>query len=375
MEALAFPTTKLPTTMSDPQQDLDTLRQRVAQLDREILEKIAERLRTSRSIGEAKRRAQLPIRDFRVEASVMQRARSAARELGFDPALAESVLESLIEAAVRTQVESQPVTQPGGRQHILIVGGAGRMGRWLRGFLEGQGHSVETCDPVDGDFASLAQAGQRTWDTVVLSTPLALLPETLQEALQLPGSPLVFDIGSLKSHLVKPLQEAARAGHRVASLHPMFAPGTVVLTGRTVLVCDAGQPDATEQACRLFRETAVSLCPIPLAEHDQVMGGLLGLSHTVNLLFGQALHRLGLRFEKLGPIASTTFAKQARTAAEVAAENPELYHQIQHFNQCTPQVYEALESGLEALRQAALDPDSEVFLARMGECRSYFFPD
>ena len=33
--------------MSDPQHDLDALRQRVAQLDREILEKIAERLRTT----------------------------------------------------------------------------------------------------------------------------------------------------------------------------------------------------------------------------------------------------------------------------------------------------------------------------------------
>ena len=360
--------------MSDPQHDLDALRQRVAQLDREILEKIAERLRTSRSIGEAKRRAQLPIRDFRVEASVMQRARTAARELGFDPALAESVLESLIEAAVRTQVESQPVTQQGGRQHILIVGGAGRMGRWLRQFLEGQGHTVETCDPVDGDFASLAQAQQRKWDTVVLSTPLALLPQTLHEALDLPGKPLIFDIGSLKSHLVQPLKQAAQAGHRVASLHPMFAPGTVVLTGRTVLVCDAGQADATEQACRLFRDTAVSLCPIPLEQHDQVMGGLLGLSHTVNLLFGQALQRLGLSFEKLGPIASTTFAKQARTAAEVAAENPELYHQIQHFNQCTPQVYQALEEGLVALRQAALDPNAEPFLSLMGDCRRYFFP-
>ena len=128
--------------MSDPQQDLDQLRQQVARLDREILEKIAERLRTSRLIGEAKRRAQLPIRDFRVEASVMQRARQAARELGFDPALAESVLESLIEAAVQTQVAHQPVTHQGGHQRSLIAGALTALGfggfsaactcRWLR---------------------------------------------------------------------------------------------------------------------------------------------------------------------------------------------------------------------------------------------------
>lgn len=360
--------------MSDAQQELDQLRQQVARLDREILEKIAERLRTSRSIGEAKRRAGLPIRDFRVEASVMQRARQSAQDLGFDPSLAESVLESLIEAAVATQVAHQPVTHKGDLQRILILGGAGRMGAWLRPFLAGQGHTVASCDPHGGDFTDLNSAAAEAWDVVVLSTPLAMLPETLGQALALPGKPLIFDIGSLKSQLVGDLQKAAAAGHRVTSLHPMFAPGTVVLTGRSVLVCDAGNSQATELACDLFRETAVSLCPVPLEQHDQVMGALLGLSHTINLLFGQSLKQLGLGFERLGPIASTTFAKQAKTAAEVAAENPELYHQIQHLNQCTPEVYEALQSSLERLRGAALDQDARPFLQLMGECRGYFFP-
>jgi chorismate mutase/prephenate dehydrogenase len=360
--------------MSDPRQELDQLRQQVARLDREILEKIAERLRTSKLIGEAKRRAELPIRDFRVEASVMQRARQSAQELGFDPSLAEHVLESLIEAAVQTQVASQPTAHKGELQRILVMGGAGRMGAWLRQFLEGQGHTVASCDPGGGEFADLSSAGSQSWDVVVLSTPLAMLPQTLGQVLQLPGKPLIFDIGSLKSHLVGDLQKAAAAGHRVTSLHPMFAPGTVVLTGRSVLVCDAGDPSATEQACELFRETAVSLCPVPLEQHDQVMGALLGLSHTINLLFGQALKQLGLGFEKLGPIASTTFAKQAKTAAEVAAENPELYHQIQSLNQCTPEVYEALQASLERLRDAALSPEPEAFLQLMGECRGYFFP-
>lgn len=356
-----------------PEQDLDHLRERVARLDREIFEKVAQRLQTSLAIGEAKRRAGLPIRDFRVEAIVMQRGREAARELGFDPALAESVLESLIEAAVRTQVESQPVQSSHGVQRILIVGGVGRMGRWLHQFFQGQGHRVSCFDVAGSTDLSWEEARSRPWDVVVLSTPLALLPQSLEQALQLAGNPVIFDIGSLKSHLVEPLRQAAQAGHQVTSLHPMFAPGTVVLTGRTVLVCDAGQPQATEAACQLFRDTAVSLCPIPLTQHDAAMGGLLGLSHTVNLLFGQALKRLGLPFESLGPIASTTFARQARTAAEVAAENAELYHQIQHLNTATPEVYRALEESLNAFREAAQQADSRDFLRLMQGCKDYFY--
>lgn len=355
--------------------ELDSLRQRVAQLDREILEKVGERLRTSRAIGEAKRKENLPIRDFRVEAQVMQRGRAAAQEFGFDPALAETILENLIEAAVRTQVEGQPVRLAGGTRSILLVGGAGRMGQWLRRFLEGQGHRVDSCDPGDPlGFAGFDRLpADLSWDVVLLSTPLDHLPTALEGALQLPGQPTIFDIGSLKSHLVEPLRRAASQGHRVTSLHPMFAPGTVTLTGRTVLVCDAGNAQATQQATDLFRDTAVSLCEIPLEQHDQFMGALLGLSHSINLLFGQALNRLGLPFEKLGPIASTTFAKQARTASEVAAENPQLYHQIQHLNACTPQVYEALQQSLDSFRQAADQADPAPFLELMGQCRQYFF--
>ena len=361
--------------MSQPEHDLQKLRQRVADLDREILEKVAERLNTSRSIGEAKRRAQLPLRDFRVEAQVMQRGRQLARDLSFDPSLAESILESLIEAAVKTQAEDRVVTSSRGLRRILLVGSEGRMGRWLRRFLLGQGHEVRGLDLAGSpEFTSLEEARQGDWEVVFLCTPLAQLPESLEQCLGWPGNPVVCDIGSLKSHLVSPLHEAVARGYRVTSLHPMFAPGTVVLTGRTVLVCDAGDAGATELACSLFRDTAVSLCPIALDEHDRVMGALLGLSHTVNLLFGQALNRLGVSFSELGPIASTTFSKQAKTAAEVAAENPELYHQIQSLNQYTPQVYEVMESSLRALKEAAVKPDAADFLGLMGECRRYFFP-
>jgi prephenate dehydrogenase len=58
----------------------------------------------------------------------------------------------------------------------------------------------------------------------------------------------------------------------------------------------------------------------------------------------------------------------------VAAENPELYHQIQSLNQHTPQVYDALEASLNALRAAATDEDSSAFLGLMEGCRGYFFP-
>ncbi len=54
-------------------EELSQLRAQVADYDRRILELIAQRLETTRQIGEIKQREGLPIRDFRVEVDVLRR--------------------------------------------------------------------------------------------------------------------------------------------------------------------------------------------------------------------------------------------------------------------------------------------------------------
>ena len=367
-------------TSEENQSSLSELRNEVRSLDREILRLIGKRLDTSKRIGEAKGRLNLPIRDFKVEVEVLARARKAAEEFCYDPQVAEKVVEILISSAVQTQVEHQaPRTQTGEKQ-VLLVGGLGRMGRWLDKFIASQGHSVHICDPNVTDepgrpgFHSLEQAAAQSWDAVILATPLGSTIDAFRAALLLPGKPLIFDIASLKGELAVEMPAAVRAGHRVASIHPMFAPGASLLAGRTVLICDAGCPEATVAAEEFFKGTAASLFRLDLTEHDRFMSVLLGLSHAVNLLFGRSLDLMGISFSELGKIASTTFSKQAQTAAEVSQENPVLYHEIQHLNPHTKSVYEVLERALQELRLGSLDVDQSGFLALMNSNRSYFFP-
>jgi chorismate mutase / prephenate dehydrogenase len=362
------------------QSSLADLRNEVRRLDREILCLIGKRLCTSKRIGEAKSRLNLPIRDFKVEVEVLARARKAAEEFNFDPQLAEKVVEVLITSAVQTQVEHQAPSLNTGEKRVLLVGGLGRMGRWLDKFIASQGHNVHVCDPHfvggkdSGGFQSLDQAMQQTWDAVILATPLGSTVAAFRAALRVPGHPLIFDIASLKGELASEMPAAAREGHRVTSIHPMFAPGAALLAGRTVLICDAGCSEATLAAEEFFKGTAASLFRLDLVDHDRFMSVLLGLSHAVNLLFGRSLDLLGLGFGELGKIASTTFSKQAQTAAEVSQENAALYHEIQHLNPHTGSVYAALEQALNELRESSLAADQAGFLQLMKSNRNYFFP-
>lgn len=358
-------------------EQLSRLRAEVADYDRRILQLIAERLETTKAIGEIKQQQGLPIRDFRVEVDVLRRARELSKSLGLDERVAEEISERLMAAAVQTQAELPSAHPTGPRKHVHIVGGHGRMGCWLARFFESLGHQITVTDPHPGPFSehqqTLAQAAKGS-DVVVLATNLSATGTILKELLSqttAENSPLIFDIASLKAGLVEPLRQACRDGYRVTSLHPMFAPGAALLHGRAVLVCDAGNREATEEAKSLFADTALGLYEVPLEEHDKVMTVVLGLSHLTNLIFGRAVSKAGFPFELLGRIASTTFAKQIKTAAEVAEENPALYHEIQYFNEDTVSMLEDLEASLKEFCQAARSPDGARFAELMAETSDY----
>lgn len=357
--------------------DLAQLRTEVANIDQQILALIARRLETTRAIGAIKQQQGLPIRDFRVEVEVLKRARLSARNLGLDERVAEDIAEKLMTAAVQTQAELPPANPASPCKKLHIVGGHGRMGQWLAQFFESLGHRVTISDPrsapVSMNYQSLALAAEVA-EVIVLATNLSATPKVLEDLLaQIPSSrkPLIFDIASLKTKLVSPLRQAAKAGFRVTSLHPMFAPGPTLLHGRAILVCDAGNHRATEDAKALFAPTALGLYDIALEEHDKVMAVVLGLSHLTNLVFGRAVAKAGLPFDLLGKIASTTFAKQIKTAAEVAAENPALYHEIQFFNSATQAMQQDLQASLQDFIDAARQPSGQRFAELMAETTAY----
>ena len=75
--------------------------------------------------------------------------RSMASERGVSPELAEQLLRLLIRSSLTTQEHASVVARGAGSgRRALVIGGAGKMGRWFVGFLASQGFSVEVADPA-----------------------------------------------------------------------------------------------------------------------------------------------------------------------------------------------------------------------------------
>ncbi|MEM8816104.1 MAG: prephenate dehydrogenase/arogenate dehydrogenase family protein [Pseudomonadota bacterium] len=356
--------------------DLKKLRSQLSDIDRELLELIAARQKIVGEIGRNKQQSGTATRDYAREKDVIEMGRRQAEALGLDPALAESVLTQLIETSLASQERDRVIAEgQGDGRTALVIGGAGKMGRWFVDFFLSQGFATTVADPgvTDGPgrYRNWTDAGL-DYDVIVVAAPLAASGRILLQLAVLKPAGLVFDIGSLKSPLIEGLKELAEAGCRVTSLHPMFGPDTRLLSGRHLIFCDAGCPEATSAAKDLFRSTMAERLDMTLEDHDRLIAYVLGLSHALNIAFFTALAESGEAAPRLAQLSSTTFDSQLLVSEAVAQDNPHLYFEIQHLNRFGGHALKALAEAAERIRELVAAGDEQGFVELMQNGRRYF---
>jgi chorismate mutase / prephenate dehydrogenase len=355
---------------------LEALRQRVTDIDRQLITLVAERKSVSGEIARVKRSTGYPTRDYEREKDVILGVRTIAAELGVSPELAESIQRLLIRASLTTQEHASVVQRGAGTgRRALVIGGGGKMGRWFVEFLTSQGFGVEVADPgsVPAGVARVEdwRATDLQHDFIVLATPLGVTDAILRELALRRPSGVIFDVGSLKSPLRSGLMALKSLGCKVTSVHPMFGPDTELLSGRHVVFVDLGSAEALTAARELFSPTMAEQVVMSLDDHDRLIAYVLGLSHALNIAFFTALAESGEAAPKLAKMSSTTFDSQLDVAARVAQESPDLYYEIQSLNDYGAESLEALSRAVERIRTAVISQDHEAFVALMRRGRDY----
>src|ERR1700732_3105634 len=357
---------------------LEDLRQRLTEIDRQLIALVAERKAVSEEVARVKRAVGRPTRDYEREREVVMGARAMAEERGVSPALAEQLLRLLIRSSLTTQEQASVVAHGAGSgRRALVIGGAGKMGGWCARFLRSQGFAVEVADPAPGaEGEALGRvADWRTTDLrhdfIVLATPLGITDAILRDlALRRPPG-VIFDVGSLKSPLRAGLLALKSHGCKVTSVHPMFGPDTELLSGRHVVFVDLGHAAALERARELFAHTMAEQVVMSLDDHDRLIAYVLGLSHALNIAFFTVLAESGEAAPKLAQMSSTTFDAQLEVASRVAQDSPELYYEIQSLNDYGAESLEALSQAVERIRTSVLSQDHDAFVALMRRGRDY----
>lgn len=354
--------------------ELLELRNRLDDIDSGIVDLIAERQAVVTTIAEHKLKTGLPLRHYEREREVIDRGVERAESLGLSGSVARDILQTLIHHSLSNQ-ETHKLVQSGhglGRR-ALVIGGLGRMGEWMARYLDMVGYRVDVADTVerDTDFGRVHdwQGVVNDYDLIVVAVPLGPSNDILLQLAELKPECLVFDIGSLKSPMREGLDAMRESGCRVCSVHPMFGPNEIGLSGRHILFVDVGNQQAIAEARALFAHTAADCVELSLEEHDEVMAWVLGLSHLVNIAFAGALAQSGEKVPMLKQISSSTFNAQLNVATQVVCENPHLYFEIQQGNVNTADVSEHFRKVLNELVTAVTEHDEAVFTRHMRAAR------
>lgn len=353
---------------------LSKLRQNIDQIDARIVELIAERQVNVEEIGKLKNCTNTATRDYRREKQVFDKVKKLAAQKGLDTQTVQDIFSAVIETSLSRQ-ETQKISGStyGSNKSALIIGGNGKMGRWLAHFLHSQGFQVyiNDIDVQGGNGIKELTAENLNHDYIIVATPIEVSVGIIEQLSQMRPKGIVLDISSIKSPLRRPLQQLADSGCHVVSIHPMFGPDTRLLSGKHVIFMNLGNTAAVNRVKALFEPTMAEQIDMEFADHDRLISYVLGLSHIVNIAFMTVLSESGAAAKQLAKLSSTTFDAQLEVAAKVMAENPNLYYEIQSLNHHTTGTLNALSDTVQRLIQVIHQDNREGFVKIMNNAKNY----
>ncbi len=355
---------------------LTELRQRLDDIDEQIIALIAERQFNVELIGNVKLDTKSPTRDYGREKQVIDHIRISAEQRQLNPDIAQKIFELIIETSLSKQ-EIQKVKNSGygHNKKALIIGGNGKMGQWFAHFLSEQNFAVEINDTqalVDQkNFVADITTTELDHDFIIVATPIQTSADVLQQLQTLKPTGIIMDISSIKTPLRRSLRGLIDKGCRVVSIHPMFGPNIQLLSNKHIIFIDMGDADALQQAKELFSPTMATRIEMKFEDHDRLISYILGLSHLLNIAFITVLAESGEAAEALAGLSSTTFDAQWNIAEKVTQENPSLYYEIQKLNHYNPTIINALADTVDRLNQIIHQGQQQAFVNLMEQAKNY----
>ena len=217
------------------------------------------------------------------------------------------------------------------KTEISIIGAGGKMGTWfLKYFLSKTDMIVKGYDIRANSLPNIAniiiennlQQCVKTADVVILCVPLRIIPKMIRKCSKLmkPSSMLV-DISSIKNRSFRELKIVSDFIVPIC-IHPMFGPGASRKQGLKILFVPIRNKENEVQIVKNMFPEAIILEIKNEDLHDQMMAVVLGLTHFVNIVFADILHKKN--YHDLLTFAGTTFKFQSILSESVLNDEPEL---------------------------------------------------
>ncbi|MFH1035449.1 MAG: prephenate dehydrogenase/arogenate dehydrogenase family protein [Pseudomonadota bacterium] len=229
-----------------------------------------------------------------------------------------------------------------GWPRVGIIGGRGRMGRWLGGRLRQAGHEVLVADAAQGPLLPEIAAA---CPVLVLAVPIPAVAGVLERiGPHTRPDGVLLDIASLKAEPLRLMLEHARG--EVIGTHPLFGPSAPDLQGQLFFVCPGRGSRWLAWLKGWLEAGGARVQEIDAQAHDRLMAQAQTLRHMLLLGLGGALMQGEFDFARDLPLAGPWFGTLISLLERQAGQPAELYADLALNNPHAPAVVRALAESL-----------------------------
>jgi len=224
---------------------------------------------------------------------------------------------------------------------FAVIGGAGKMGRWLAAFLKQNGYEIvladtnaaalkETAAELDLSAAASNREAVSGAEYVIVAVPIESFEKVIADlAPHVRPGQAVMDITSTKTVPVTVMRRLLPEA-TVLGAHPLFGPGARSIEGKNVVLTPLSDAEnvLAERVRDFLVKCGARISLMSPAEHDEMMSLILGLSHFIALVTADTLLGAG-RLHPMDAAGSSTYKVLLTLVESVLSEDPDLYASIQ----------------------------------------------
>ncbi|MGF1778900.1 bifunctional chorismate mutase/prephenate dehydrogenase [Vibrio nomapromontoriensis] len=303
--------------------ELTPLRNKIDEVDKKMLELLAQRLSLVEQVGEVKSQHGLPIYAPDREAAMLASRRAEAEKVGVPPQLIEDILRRTMRESYASEKDSGFKCLNPDLRSVVIVGGNGQLGGLFGKMFALSGYHVKVLGSQDWDHADelLEDAG-----LVVVTVPIHLTEGVIEKLSNLPQDCILCDLTSVKK---RPLTTMLRVHQGpVVGLHPMFGPDVPSMAKQVIVYSDGRGEEEYQWLLQQFKIWGASLCQMEADKHDNGMTLIQALRHFTSFAYGLHLSKENPDLDTLVTLSSPIYRLELAMVGRLFAQDPNLYGDI-----------------------------------------------
>lgn len=210
------------------------------------------------------------------------------------------------------------------KSDICVIGGRGRMGRWLvNRFCEaGMSPSI-----FDQDDFPISEKILESFDVIALTVPISAVENVMASVGRyLRPDAVVIDISSVKKKPIELMLNYCQS--EVIGSHPLFGPSAPSFDGQTVFLCPVRSNHWKGLLKDFLDRRGANIIEIDADEHDRLMACVQTLRHILLTSLGKTLIELGLDPDSNRVVTGQWFGAIVEMLKHQLHQPPELYAEL-----------------------------------------------